>query len=125
MVARRCVGSSSQAGAFLRGVFSDNVRTSSVGRSRNLSCPRVRMMTGSASLSMWVINASGNVVSRNITVPPANAEVTGDDLPVVLRHRHGHDLVRAVEEGRKGRGHGFRPHVELGKGQRFPGVRNL
>jgi hypothetical protein len=56
---------------------------------------------------------------------PENAEVTGDDLPVVLRHRHGHDLVRAVEEGRKGRGHGFRPHVELGKGQRFPGVRNL
>ena len=54
-----------------------------------------------------------------------NAEVRGDDLPVVLRHRHGHDLVGAVEEGRKGRGHGFRPRVKLGKGQGFPGVRNL
>src|SRR6478736_3175946 len=35
MVAKRCVGSSSQVGAFLRCLFFGNVRTSSVGGSRN------------------------------------------------------------------------------------------
>ena len=76
---------------------------------------------------MWVIRASGNVVSRNITVPPALriAEVSGDDLPVVLRHRHRHDLIGAGEKGRNGRGNLFRSRVEFGEGQRLPGVGNL
>ena len=54
-----------------------------------------------------------------------NAKVRGHDLPVVLRHGHGHDLVRAREEGRKGRGHVFGSRVELSEGQGLPGVRNL
>ena len=54
-----------------------------------------------------------------------NTEVSGHDLPVVLRHGHGHDLVRAREEGRKGRGHVFGSRVELSEGQGFPGVGNL
>ena len=54
-----------------------------------------------------------------------NAEVSGHDLPVVLRHRHGHDLIRAREEGRKGRGDLLRSRVELSEGQGLSGVRNL
>ena len=54
-----------------------------------------------------------------------NAEVSGHDLPVVLRHGHGHDLVRAGEEGSKGRGHVLRARVELGEGQGLSGVGNL
>src|SRR6267378_638651 len=101
MVASRCVGSSSQGGGSLRGILSGNVRTSSVGRSRNLSCPRVRMITGCASLSMWVTKASGNV-EHHCAASPENAQVRGHDLPIVLRHGHGHDLVGSCEENRKG-----------------------
>ena len=36
-------------------------------------------------------------------------EMRRDDLPVVLRHRHGHDLVGAGEERSNGRGHVLRP----------------
>jgi len=59
--------------------------------------------------------------------PPSleNAEMGGHDLPVVLWHRHGHDLVGAREEGRNGPGHLLRSPFELGEGQGFPGVRNL
>ena len=49
----------------------------------------------------------------------------GDDLPVVLRHGHGNDLIGTGEEGRKGRGHVFRSRVELSEGQGLSGVRNL
>ena len=34
--------------------------------------------------------------------------MTGDDLPVVLRHRHRHDLIRAGEERSNGCGDVFR-----------------
>jgi hypothetical protein len=46
-------------------------------------------------------------------------------LPVVLRHGHGNDLIGSREIARKGRGHVFRPCVELGEGQGLSGVRNL
>ena len=67
----------------------------------------------------------GGVEEHHGSASLENAEVSGHDLPVVLRHRHGHDLVGACEEGRKGRGHAFRSLVELGKGQGFSGVGNL
>ena len=54
-----------------------------------------------------------------------NAQVRGHDLPVVLRHGHGHHLVRAGEEGGKRRGYFFGSCVELGKGQGLTGVGNL
>ena len=54
-----------------------------------------------------------------------NAEVRGHDLPVVLRHGHGHDLVGTCEEGRKGCGHALRSRVEFSEGQGFSGVGNL
>ena len=111
----------------MRGIPSGNVRTSSVGRSRNLACPRVRTTTGCASLSMWVIRASGKrgVEEHQGAAGLENAEVRGHDLPVVLRHGDGHDLVRAGEEGSNSRGHVFRSRVELGEGQRLSGVRDL
>ena len=54
-----------------------------------------------------------------------NAEVGGNDLPIVLRHRHGHDLIRSGEEASNGRGNRLCPRVELGEGQRLAGVRDL
>jgi hypothetical protein len=51
-----------------------------------------------------------------------NGEVRGDDLPVVLRHCHCHDLVGASEEWRKCTGYFFRSRVEFSKGQGFSGV---
>ena len=67
----------------------------------------------------------GGVEEHHRAAGLEDAEVAGHDLPVVLRHRHGHDLVRAGEEGSDGRGHVLRPRVELGEGQRLPGMRNL
>jgi len=54
-----------------------------------------------------------------------DAEVSRHDLPVVLRHRHGNDLVGAGEEGREGRGDAFRSPVELSESQRFSSTGNL
>jgi hypothetical protein len=54
-----------------------------------------------------------------------DAEMRGHDLPVVLRHGHGNDLIGSREIGRKGRGHVFRPCVELSEGQGLSGVLNL
>ena len=51
-----------------------------------------------------------------------NAEMGGHDLPVVLLHGHGHDLVRAGEEGRQRSGDGVGSRVELGEGQAFSSV---
>ena len=54
-----------------------------------------------------------------------NAQVRGHDLPIVLRHGHGHDLVGSCEEGRKGRGHALCSRVEFSEAQGFSGVGNL
>ena len=54
-----------------------------------------------------------------------DTEVRGHDLPVVLRHRDGHDLVRAREVGRDGPGDRLRARVEFGEGEGLPGVRDL
>src|SRR5262249_30216326 len=56
---------------------------------------------------------------------PEDAEVGGDDLPIVLRHGHGHDLVRTGEKGRKRGGDALRARVELGERQRLAGMGNL
>ena len=49
----------------------------------------------------------------------------GHDLPVVLRHGNGNDLVGTAEKGKKRSGHIFRSRVELSEGQGLSGVRNL
>ena len=49
----------------------------------------------------------------------------GHDLPVILRHGNGNDLVGTADKGKKGSGHIFRSRVELSEGQRLSGVRNL
>jgi len=49
----------------------------------------------------------------------------GYDLPVVLRHGYGNDLVGTAEKGKKGSGHIIRSRVELSEGQGLSGVRNL
>jgi hypothetical protein len=67
----------------------------------------------------------GGVEEHQGTASLENAEVSGHDLPVVLRHGHGHHLVGSCEEGRKSRGHAFRSRVELSEGQGFSGVGNL
>ena len=54
-----------------------------------------------------------------------NAEMSGNDLPIVLRHRHRNDLIRSGEEGSNGCGNPLRPRVEFGEGQRLAGMRNL
>ena len=54
-----------------------------------------------------------------------NAEVRGHDLPVVLFHGHGDDLVRAVEPGRHRSRDRLGPRLELGEGERLAGVGNL
>ena len=46
-----------------------------------------------------------------------DAEVRGDDLPVVLRHRHRHDLVRTGENERQSGGYGLRSRVQLRESQ--------
>ena len=54
-----------------------------------------------------------------------NAEVGGDDLPVVLRHGDGHDLVWTGKKGREGGGNVLGPGIELAEGQGLTGVWNL
>ena len=54
-----------------------------------------------------------------------DAEVRGHDLPVVLRHRDGHDLVRAREVGSDRPGDRLRARVEFGEGEGLPGERDL
>jgi hypothetical protein len=66
-----------------------------------------------------------SVEEHHRTAGIENAEVSGHDLPVVLRHGHGHHLVRAVEKGSNGYGHIFRARVELGKCQRLTCAGNL
>jgi len=46
-----------------------------------------------------------------------NAEVTGDDLPVVLRHSHGHDLVGALRKEK-----GPRPRFAARQAQQRSGI---
>ena len=67
----------------------------------------------------------GSVEERHGAAGFENAEMAGNDLPVVLRHGHGHDLIRAREEAGQGGGHllGFR--VELRESQGLPGMWNL
>jgi len=67
----------------------------------------------------------GRIEEHQRTASLQNAEVTGHDLPVVLRHGHSHDLVRAREVGRQGCRHIFGLCFELSEGKRFSGVGNL
>ena len=46
-----------------------------------------------------------------------NAQVRGHDLPIVLRHGHGHDLVGSCEESRKGCGDALCSSVEFSEAQ--------
>ncbi len=41
----------------------------------------------------------GGIEKQHGTAGLENTEVSGYDLPVVLRHGHGHDLIRACEKG--------------------------
>ena len=66
------MGSSSHGGGSLRGILSGNVRTSSVGRSRILACPRENDYRLCVVEHVGDQGTSGKVVSRNITVPPAS-----------------------------------------------------
>ena len=67
----------------------------------------------------------GGVEEHHRAARLEDAEVSGDDLPVVLRHSHGHHLIGARKEGRKCRGHALRLRVEFGVGQKLPSVRNV
>jgi hypothetical protein len=67
----------------------------------------------------------GGIEDHHRAASLENAKVRGDDLPIVLRHGHGHDLVGSCEEGRKGRGHALCSRIELSEGQGFAGVGNL
>ena len=51
--------------------------------------------------------------------------MTGNGLPVVLRHGHGDDLVRSTQETGKGSSHLSGFPVEFGIGQGLPSMRNL
>ena len=67
----------------------------------------------------------GGIEEHHRAASLENAEVRGHDLPVVLRHGHGHDLVGAGKEGRNRRGHALRARIELSEVQGFSGVGNL
>ena len=127
MLARRSLGSSSQCGGALRGFVSGRASTSRVGRPRKLSCPRVRDDHRSCVLEhvshqgIW----QRGVEKQDRPARLENPQVGGHDLPVVLRHGHADDLVRAGEKGRQRRSHGLGARVELGEGQGFPGVGDL
>ena len=54
-----------------------------------------------------------------------HAQVRGDDLRVVLRHGHGHHLIRASEEGGKSCGYLFGSCVEFGEAEGLAGVGDL
>ena len=56
---------------------------------------------------------------------PENTQVRGYDLPVVLRHGHGHHLIRASEEGGKSCGYLFGSRVELSEAEGLSAVGNL
>ena len=51
--------------------------------------------------------------------------MTRHDLPVVLRHGNGNDLVGTAKKGKNGGSHSFRSRVELREGQGLSGVRDL
>ena len=121
------MGSSSQVGGSLRGILSGNVRTSSRRQVAKLVLPprendhRLCVVEHVGDQGV----GQGGVEEHHGAASLEDAEVRGDDLPVVLRHGHGHDLVGASEEWRKGRGYFFRSRVEFSEGQGFSGVGNL
>jgi hypothetical protein len=67
----------------------------------------------------------GGVQEHHGSTSLENPEVGGHGVPAVLRHGHGHHLVRTSEERRKGRRHPFRLRVKLSEGQALSGVRDL
>ena len=67
----------------------------------------------------------GGVEKHQSTASLENAKVRSHDLPVNLRHSHGHDLVRPCEEGSKGCSHFFGSCIELSEGQGLSGEGNL
>ena len=127
MVARRCVGSSSQVGGRLRGILSGNFMTSSVGKSRNLSLPARDNDDRPCVIQHVGDEGFGQrgIEKKHGTAGLKDAEMRGHDLPIVLRHGHGNDLIGSREIARKGRRDVFRPCVELSEGNGLSGVRNL
>ena len=121
------MGSSSQGGGSLRGILSGKRQDVERRQVAELVLPprendhRLCVVEHVGDQGV----GQGGVEEHHGSASLENAEVSGHDLPVVLRHGHGHDLVRACEEGRKGRGHAFRSRVELSEGQGLSGVGNL
>jgi hypothetical protein len=64
----------------------------------------------------------GTVEEHQRTASLEDAEVRGDDLPVVLGHGHCHYLVGACEEWGKGCGHALGSLIEISECQGLPGV---